>query len=94
MCDVGVIRKDYELINMYHSPCDKSNGAGGAGVRCASLHRSNLRILLGVFPERPCLPLCQQLAQLIEMLAMDLPSFPQPLESVWGVRGITHCHLG
>lgn len=27
-CDVGVIRKDYELINMYHSPHDKSDGAG------------------------------------------------------------------
>lgn len=49
LCDVGVIRKDYELINMYHSPNDKSDGMG-ASIRFAS-HCSNPCILLGISPE-------------------------------------------
>lgn len=51
LCDIGVIRKDYELINMYHSPNDQSNGTG-AGIRFAS-HCSNPCVLLGVSSERP-----------------------------------------
>lgn len=49
LCDVGVIRKDYELINMYHSPNDKSDGLGASvlfAYRC-----SNPCILLGISPE-------------------------------------------
>lgn len=44
MCDVVVIRKDYELMNMYHFPSDKSTGTGGVGVRFASFHGRNLCI--------------------------------------------------
>lgn len=95
MCDVWVIRKDYELINMQAPlppPPHKRDGAGGAGVRFASFHRSNLRILLGVFPEQPYLPRWQQLAQLVEMLAMEMLSFLGPWRACVS-QGITRCRL-
>lgn len=48
MRDVGVIREDYALINMYQFPSGKSGGVGGAGVRCAAFLCTNPPILLGV----------------------------------------------
>lgn len=32
MCDGGVIRKDYELMNMYCFSNEKSFGPGGLGI--------------------------------------------------------------
>lgn len=42
MCDGGVIRRDYELMNMYHFSADKSCGAGALGIQFTSLWRKLL----------------------------------------------------
>lgn len=36
MCDGGMIRRDYELMNMYHFSPDKSCGAGALDIQFAS----------------------------------------------------------
>lgn len=36
MCNGGMIRRDYELMNMYHFSADKSCGAGALAIQFAS----------------------------------------------------------
>lgn len=76
MCDVVVIRKDCELMNMYHFPSDKSAGTGEwvSGLLLSASSRD--------FAQNG--PASHATSLLVEMLTMELEllSLPRPLEGV------------
>lgn len=107
MCDGRVIRKDYELMNMYHFSSDKSCGGREPGYLVWFVPGTNCCMLLGFCPKQPAggqrsllkyclLSLCSSPSSpALQGACAPTPSLPSPTYLICNLcMGFSHVDVG